>query len=214
MRYFFLTAAAIITGSSILTSRATIALAYSLAIPCVSAFAAEQCSLDHKVISFQYSPDLCARSDCVTTQKLLILGNEIEAYFGPDVNPIFKSANGNVSNAENVAYGFIYSMNAVSDVLSDSNQTGGLSHATASLSPGSRYLSYKIGSSWDGDTLKLEDHAELDIKWIGHMTTEVSTDIRIHECNLCEARILLTTIVRSRNTMELGTSKCQISLMQ
>lgn len=76
------------------------------------------------------------------------------------------------------SFGFIYPMGGVTDVLSDPKQRVGLQRAVGQLSPGARYERYTIGATRDRETLKLEDHADAQLPYVGKITNEVSTQIR------------------------------------
>ena len=179
-----------------------------------SAFA-DQCDLNQKEIVFSYAPNICVGSSCKTTQKLQFLGQEVYAYFQSGVIQSMRSM-GTSPPGEAASTGFIYPIGGVTDVLSDPKQQVALQQAVRQLSPGARYERYTIGATWDGETMKLEDHADAQLPYVGKITNEVSTQIYVSSCSSCEARILLTTIIGSgsRNTMELGAGECSVSGVQ
>lgn len=193
-----------------------VALSVSPQVSWTDVAVAQQCKLNQRQIIFSYAPQLCTQPSCIRTQKLLVLGSKVMAYFKKGgSNETFRSLGpGDATNAD-LAVGFQYDLSSASDVLHDPAQAQGIQRATAQLSPGSSYLTYRISASQRGDILKLEDLADIDLKFVGRVKSEVTTSIEVENCDACRASVVVTQVINGiASTFQLPVGVCNIYPIQ
>lgn len=174
---------------------------------------ADSCNINQKEIVFSYKPQLCTNADCITSEKLIVLGDEIASYFKKSgTNETFKSVGvGNSTNAD-ADVGFIYHLNQSTDVLTDPSEAPALRAALAQLSPGSKYDRYVIRASHRTSVLKLESDSLTELPYVGKMAVQDSTEIKIDSCRSCTANVIVFTSLNneSNSSFNLPVSSCSI----